>query len=112
MVLYKGLRKLDIQGLNLKQSQKADNLHNHIAVLSGLLGKVVLSYLGNCSTPPSVFINRHRKIKLPSIFETFIIIALQQSLEVKSKLMQTGCFFPTIQTEPSPNYHSYVATRF
>lgn len=47
---------------------------------------MVLSYLGNWCTPPSVCINRLRKIKLPSIFETFIIIALQQSLEARSKL--------------------------
>lgn len=49
------------------QSQKAVNLHNHIVVLSGFFQeKVVLNYLGNCSTPPSVCINRHRKIKLAS----------------------------------------------
>lgn len=94
------------------QSQKPVNLHNHIVVLSGLLRKSGSEFSRELLYSPSVCINRHRKINLPSIFETIITIALQQSLDVKSKLMETGCFSPTIQTGPRPNYHRYLATVF
>lgn len=76
------------------QSQKPVNLHNHIVVLSGLLRKSGSELSRELLYSPSVCINRHRKINLPSIFEAFIIITLQQILDVKSKLMETGCFFP------------------